>query len=372
MYDPRQEKLAKLLLEYSLGLKPKDRLYINAIDTDPSFVEVLIKEAKRLGAYPRYYLNDTRLTALLYDYNDEDYMKEWGAQTRDNFRHTDCYLAISGNKNAYEYSGVPAECMQMYRRLVWTEMNDELDSKKAPWCILNYPNPSVAQMAKMTTPAFEDFFYKVCTVDYQKMDEAMNPLVELINKTDKVRVTARDTDITFSIKGIGAVKCAGKNNIPDGEVFTAPVRDSVNGVITFNTPTLYQGIVFENVSLTFENGKIVKATAGANTERLNQILDTDEGARYVGEFALGVNPLITKPMLDTLFDEKIAGSFHFTPGKCYDEAPNGNNSAIHWDMVLIQTPEWGGGDIWFDDVLVRHDGRFVPDSLAGLNPENLK
>lgn len=372
MNDPRMEKLAKMLLTYSLGIKPKDRLYINAIDVEPAFVEVLIKEAKKLGAYPRYYLNDRRLTALLYDYNDEDYMREWGKQTRATFEHTDCYLAISGNKNAYEFASVPAECMQMYRRLVWTEMNDELDKKKAPWCILNYPNPSVAQMAKMTTPDFEDFFYDVCTVDYAKMDKAMDPIVELINRTDKVRVTAKDTDITFSVKGIGAVKCAGKNNIPDGEIFTAPVKGSVNGVITFNTPTLYQGIVFEGVSFTFENGKIVKATAGANTERLNQILDTDEGARYVGEFALGVNPFINKPMLDTLFDEKIAGSFHFTPGKCYDEADNGNNSAIHWDMVLIQTPEWGGGDIWFDDVLVRHDGRFVLPELEGLNPENLK
>ena len=119
------------------------------------------------------------------------------------------------------------------------------------------------------------------------------------------------------------------------------------------------------------NGKIVKATAGPNTERLNKILDTDEGARYFGEFALGVNPHITKPMLDTLFDEKIEGSLHFTPGKCYDEADNGNRSAIHWDMVLIQTPEYGGGEIWFDDVLVRKDGRFVLPELEGLNPENL-
>ena len=119
------------------------------------------------------------------------------------------------------------------------------------------------------------------------------------------------------------------------------------------------------------NGKIVKATAN-DTERINKVFDTDEGARYVGEFAIGINPYILKPMNDILFDEKIMGSIHFTPGNCYDNAYNGNHSAIHWDLVMIQTPEYGGGEIWFDDVLIRKDGRFVIPELQGLNPENLK
>ena len=192
-----------------------------------------------------------------------------------------------------------------------------------------------------------------------------------MQRTDKVHIIGPGTDLTFSIKGMPAIKCAGDANIPDGEVFTAPIRDSVNGVLQYNTPSLYNGVVFERMKLTFENGKIVNAES-SDTERCNQIFDTDAGARYVGEFAIGVNPYITKAIKDTLFDEKIAGSFHFTPGASYDECPNGNNSAVHWDLVCIQTPEYGGGEIWFDDELIRKDGLFVTPELDALNPENLK
>ena len=179
------------------------------------------------------------------------------------------------------------------------------------------------------------------------------------------------TDLTFSIKGMNAIKCDGERNIPDGEVYTAPIRDSINGTLSYNTPSLVAGFRFENIRFTFENGKIVDATAN-DTQRINQYLDTDEGGRYIGEFSLGVNPNIHTPMCDTLFDEKIAGSIHFTPGNAYDEADNGNRSAIHWDLVLIQTPEYGGGEIYFDDVLIRKDGRFVIPELEGLNEENLR
>jgi aminopeptidase len=229
----------------------------------------------------------------------------------------------------------------------------------------------MAQLAKMSTEAFEDFYFDVCNLDYGKMSKAMDALVELMNRTDKVRLTGENTDLTFSIKDIPAVKCAGEMNIPDGEVYTAPVRDSINGIISYNTPSNYQGFTFENVSLTFKNGKIVEATAN-DTERINGIFDTDEGARFVGEFAIGVNPYIQHPMQDILFDEKIDGSFHFTPGECYEDAYNGNKSNIHWDMVMIQRPEYGGGEIYFDDVLIRKDGLFVIEELKALNPENLK
>ena len=236
--------------------------------------------------------------------------------------------------------------------------------------ILRYPNSAMAQLSNMSTEAFEDFYYKVCNLDYSKMGTAMENLVAAMEKTDRVRLVAKGTDISFSIKDIPAIPCAGDMNIPDGEVFTAPVRDSINGVISYNTPSLYQGFTYENISFTFEKGKIIKAVAN-NTEKINQVLDSDEGARYVGEFAIGVNPYVLNPMKDTLFDEKICGSIHFTPGACYDEAPNGNRSVIHWDLVLIQRPEYGGGEMYFDDILVRKDGRFVTPELECLNPENL-
>jgi len=203
------------------------------------------------------------------------------------------------------------------------------------------------------------------------MDDAMTPLVTLMEKTDRVRIIGPGTDLTFSIKNIPAIKCSGLRNIPDGEVYTAPVKTSINGSLTYNTPAVYQGVTYENIHLEFSQGKIVKATAN-QTEKINKVLDTDEGARYIGEFAIGLNPHISIPMKDTLFDEKIKGSFHFTPGNAYDHAFNGNKSAIHWDLVCIQTPEYGGGEIWFDDVLIRKDGIFVIPELQGLNPENLR
>jgi aminopeptidase len=229
----------------------------------------------------------------------------------------------------------------------------------------------MSQQAGMSTESFEDYYFDVCCLDYTKMGEEMKNLIALMDKTDKVRIVSPGTDLTFSIKGIDTEPCAGDMNIPDGEVFTAPVKDSVNGTLAFNTPSLFKGTTFENITFEFKDGKIVKAD-GNFPDKINQILDTDEGARYIGEFAIGVNPYITKPMKDTLFDEKIAGSIHITPGRCYDEADNGNKSAIHWDLVLIQTPEFGGGEIYFDDVLIRKDGLFVIDELKGLNPDNLK
>ena len=282
----------------------------------------------------------------------------------------DCYIGVRGSDNVSELSDVPADKMNLYETLYSTPVHHGIRVPKTRWVVLSYPNASMAQLSGTSTEAFEDFYFQVCNLDYSKMGRAMKALVELMNRTDKVRLTGKDTDLTFSIKDIPAIACDGQLNIPDGEVYTAPVQDSINGVITYNTPSLYQGFTFENVRLEFENGKIVKATAN-NTERLNQILDTDEGARYVGEFAIGVNPYILKPMKDILFDEKIMGSIHFTPGNCYDDAYNGNSSAIHWDLVMIQREEYGGGEIYFDDRLIRKNGRFVLPELDCLNPENL-
>ena len=280
------------------------------------------------------------------------------------------YIGIRGGGNSYELSDVPVDRLQAYSALYSHPVHHQQRVAKTKWVVLRYPTESMAQLAGMSTEAFENFYFDVCNLDYSKMDKAMNPLVELINKTDKVRIVAKDTDLTFSIKGIGAVKCSGHMNIPDGEVYTAPVRDSVNGVIHYNVPSIENGFRYEDVRLVFKDGKIVEATAN-NTKGANAVFDTDEGARYVGEFALGVNPYIKNAMGDILFDEKISGSIHFTPGACYDDASNGNVSAVHWDLVLVQTEEFGGGEIYFDGVLIRKDGRFVLPELDGLNPENL-
>ena len=229
---------------------------------------------------------------------------------------------------------------------------------------------SMAQQALMNAETFRDFYFRVCTMDYSRMILGMKALKKRMDKADQIHISGDETDLCFSIKGIGAVSCGGTHNIPDGEVFSCPVRDSVEGTIHFNAPTVYQGTSFDNIRLTFKKGKIIDAT-GSNTVRLNEILDQDEGARYIGEFAIAFNPHILHPMRDILFDEKISGSFHFTPGQAYEEADNGNRSQVHWDMVSIQRPDYGGGSMFFDGELIRQDGLFVPEDLHPLNPEYL-
>lgn len=369
LVDSRIEKLAKGLVGFSCDVQKGEKVLITAIGIDYQLVAQLVKEVYAKGAYPFVTLTDLRIRREWLKGMTEEHAKMQMEQEMFQMKDMDAYIAIRGGGNSSELSDLDANVVSMYNRIMRPVLNERVDNTK--WVVLRYPTESMSQMAGMSTEAFEDFYFDVCTLDYAKMDEAMTPLVELMNKTDKVRIVAKDTDLTFSIKGIPAIKCSGLRNIPDGEVYTAPVKDSVNGVITYNVPSVENGIKFENVRLVFKDGKIVEAT-GNYTDKLNEIFDTDDGARYVGEFALGVNPYITKAMGDILFDEKISGSIHFTPGCSYEDAPNGNKSAIHWDLVQVQTPEYGGGEIYFDDVLVRKDGLFVLEELKGLNPENLK
>ncbi len=368
--DPRTEKLASNLVNISCEVKKGEHVLINANGCEAiDLVNAIIKEVYACKAYPHVNLKEQSVTRQLYMNADEEQLKVMNDYELYRMKQMDVYIGIGAGSNTYETGDVPAEKYNLVDTFLRSSFDERVNNTR--WVVLRYPSPSMAQAARMSTEAFEDYFYSVCNLDYRKMGEAMKSLKALMERTDKVRITGKGTDLSFSIKGIPAVPCAGEANIPDGEIFTAPVRDSVNGVISYNTPSQNGGFTFENIVLKFKDGKIIEATAN-DTERINKIFDTDEGARYVGEFSFGVNPYITKPMLDTLFDEKIAGSLHFTPGACYEgEAENGNHSAIHWDLVFIQTPEYGGGDIYFDDVLIRRDGRFVTDELKCLNPENL-
>lgn len=300
----------------------------------------------------------------------EEQIKLYGQIDSERMKKMDAYIGIRATSNTSELSSLSKNTMELYNKYYTVPVHFEERVKNTKWCILRYPNNSMAQMSKMSTEEFEDFYFNVCNLDYSKMSKAMDSLKNLMNKTDKVHILGNGTDLIFSIKGITAEKYTGTFNIPDGEVASAPVKTSVNGCITYNTETTYNGITFNNIKFEFENGKIIKATSN-NTNALNEILDTDDGARYIGEFALGLNPYIEKPIGDTLFDEKIKGSFHFTPGDALEESDNGNRSSIHWDIVNIQRIEYGGGEIYFDDVLIRKDGIFVLPELECLNPENL-
>jgi len=372
MTDPRIDKLSNLLINYSCGLKAGEKILIEAIDVPHPFTKSLVRAAFAAGGNPLVLLKSNEVLRSLMIAGADAQWNTIADIERMQMESVQCYIGARGSPNVSELCDVPADKQKLYESTVWKRVHQEIRIKKTRWVVLRWPSPSMAQMAEMSTEAFEDFYFNVCTLDYAKMARAMQPLKELMERTDKVRLKGpQDTDLFFSIKGIPAIPCDGKVNIPDGEVFTAPVRNSVNGVIHFNCPTIYRGQTHNDIRLVFKDGKVVEAT-GTNTEKLNEVLNSDEGARYVGEFAIGFNPYCTRPMKDILFDEKIAGSIHFTPGQAYDEANNGNKSAIHWDMVMRQDKEVGGGEIYFDNKLIRKDGRFVIPELQGLNPENLR
>lgn len=372
MTDPRIRKLAQNLVNYSCRLQKGENVLIESKGgMNDELVTCVIQEVYKVGANPFVWLrHDSVDRALAMGCTDEQVSLN-AKLDGELMSKMQAYIGIRGGNNTAEMSDVPAERSERMSRIYGAAVHDKIRVPETRWVILRYPTPSMAQLADMSTEAFEDFYFDVCNLDYSKMDAAMQPLKELMERTDKVRLVAPGTDLTFSIKGMPAIKCAGDMNVPDGEVYTAPVKDSINGVISYNAPSPHEGFTYDNIVLTFKNGRIVDAKAN-DTERINRVFDIDEGARGVGEFAIGVNPYITKPMKDILFDEKIAGSIHFTPGCCYDECPNGNKSALHWDLVLIQRPEYGGGEIYFDDVLIRKDGLFTLPELLALNPENLK
>jgi aminopeptidase len=369
MTDPRYQKLAEVLVGYSTALKKGDRILLEMIDVPDEFSIELVRAARAAGALPVVDLRHTRINRELIRETNESHATLQCELELFRMKKMQAYVAVRGSDNSTENADVPGDRMGLHARINRPVTTHRVSRTR--WCVLRWPSPSMAQSAGMSTEAFEELFFKVCTLDYGKMARAMVPLQKRMKSADRVTIKGPGTDLVFSIKGIGAQMCRGDRNLPDGEVFSCPVKRSINGHIEFNAPTLYAGTRFEHVRLEFKDGKVVKATS-SDTRRLNQILDTDAGARYTGEFSLGFNPHILSPMCDILFDEKIAGSLHLTPGRAYDECDNGNRSAVHWDMVLIQRPEWGGGEIRFDGELIRKDGLFLPKDLQPLNPARLK
>ena len=364
MYDPRFDNLAKLLVEYSTRLKRNETVLIEAFDVPEEMTIALIRAVRAAGALPFVQVQHGRVLRELALNATDRQLNLAAIHELARMKRMAAYIAVRGSNNITEMSDVPPNQMKLVARKMRPVTDQRV--KKTKWVVLRWPSPSMAQQAGMSTEAFENFYFDVCTLDYRKLLPGMRALKSLMQKTDLVEIKGPGTDLQFSIKGIPAILCGGDKNIPDGEVFTCPVKHSVQGHITFNAPTIYQGTAFDGIRLDFRDGKIIEATSNDN-EKLNQILDSDSGARYIGEFSLGLNPYVLEPMRDILFDEKIAGSFHFTPGQAYEEADNGNRSQVHWDMVCIQRPEYGGGEIWFDRKLIRRDGEFIPKSLQSLN-----
>jgi aminopeptidase len=368
MMDPRLDELARVLVCYSVGLKKGEKILIEAIGADRAAVVALVKAVQARGGVPFVCLKDPVVDRALLRGATLEGIKTAGASENFLMKKMDAYVGLRSGNNIFELSDVPGDKMDLYAAHWWKPVHLKTRCLKTKWVVLRYPNDSMAQQAGLSTEAFVDFYFDVCTLDYKALSRAMTPLERRMKKAKEVHIKGPGTDLRFSLKGIGAAKCDGKYNIPDGEVVSVPVIDSVQGVVTFNAPSLFEGVIFENVRLLFEKGKVVEATCN-ETKRFNQILDRDQGARFLGEFALGVNPRVTKPMKDTLFDEKIAGSFHLALGDSVNEGDvdNGNRSQIHWDIVSIQKPAWGGGEIYFDGKLIRKNGRFAPADLKPLD-----
>ena len=366
MTDPRTTQLAQNLIRHSCSVKPGEHVLLEIIDAPDEIAIELIRAVREAGGHPHINIRHSRITREMFaGATDDQYASIAGFELAE-MEKMDAYIAIRGGHNSFENSSVPAERMALAQKHMRAVHNRRVCHTK--WCVLRWPNPSMAQGAGMSTESFEDFYFRCCLADYASLRVAMDKLAARMMATDKVHIVGPGTDLTFSIKGMPALPCDGILNIPDGEVYTAPVRDSVNGTVTYTAPTVFQGIPFDGICLTFKDGKIVEARCNGNDAALNKILDTDDGARFIGEFALGVNPFILQPMRDILFDEKIAGSFHFTPGNAYENCDNGNRSQVHWDLVCIQRADYGGGEIYFDGELIRKDGIFVDPELAILNP----
>jgi len=354
MRDDRFDKLANILISYSTQLKRKEKVLIETFDAPDEMTIALVRAARKCGAIPLVQLQSATVSRELAREAEDAQLNFQAKHELARMKQMDAYIAMRGSNNVTELSDVPVGKLKLLAKKMRRVQDQRV--KKTKWVVLRWPTPAMAQLASMSTEAFEEFFFEVCSLDYRKLLPGMKALKRLMEKTDKVEIRGPGTELRFSIKNIPAVLCAGDRNIPDGEVFSAPVRESVDGFVTFNAPTIYQGTGFDNIRLEFENGKIVKATSN-ETKKLNEVLD--------------FNPHILHPMRDILFDEKIAGSFHFAPGQAYETADNGNRSQVHWDMVNIQRREYGGGEIYFDGKLIRKSGEFVIPAVRSLNRAQL-
>lgn len=365
MHDPRIREMAEVLVNYSTRVRKNDVVLISASGTAclPLVKEIYALCIEKGAKYVEYEFAIPEINRLFFNTAAKDQVSYFPQHKLDFMKQVTVYIGIGSAENSMVMAQADQDAMVAHAKIVRPIIDCRV--KNTRWVVTRFPTHGAAQEARMSLDEYEDYLFSSCCIDWRHESRKQAKLKRLMDRTDKVRIVASDTDLSFSIKDFKSIKCDGRLNIPDGEVFTAPVRESVEGFITYNCPSVYQGKEFNNVRFEFKRGKIVKASTTSSSEALNRILDTDEGARYIGEFAIGVNPGIRLPMRNILFDEKIFGSIHVTPGQCYDECDNGNRSAIHWDLVKILT---GDGEIWFDDILIQKDGRFVHKSLLDLNP----
>lgn len=365
MYSEQDRQLAKKILSFSCELKEGQNVMLQLVGLNGiGLLRALAEKARDMNANPFIQIEDTEIRRLLVERGDKKFWRNQAeVEQLPLMKQMDAFVGVRASLNIYEQAEVSRKANKAYADEFLDPVHFKERVNNTNWVVLRYPSEAFAMNAKMPTQKFREFYYKACLLDYNELAEAMKPLEERLRETDKIRLKGEGTDIEFSVKGQNWIPCFGKRNIPDGELFSSPILSSVNGEITY-APSVYQGKPFEFVKLIVQDGVVIDFDS-SNNEQLEEILDTDSGARQFGEFSFGLNPVIEEPMYDILFDEKIYGSNHLTLGNDYEIAPNGNESNIHWDLVCI------GADVYLDGEKIRNGRKFITDDLQGLNPENL-
>lgn len=345
--------LAGVIVNYSLGLKKGENLVLkgHGFDTYP-LVKEIYREAVKVGAHVDVRFGTNELGRIFMEEASDEQMKHLTSLDKQVAKSYDAMVQIVGYENRYELTDVDGDKLAA-RAVAMKPLGDILQETR--WCLLYYPNAASAAVAQRSTEEWEDFVLDSCLLDWKKVEKLEERFIELLKKVSLVRVVGEETDLSVRIKGQKWRACCGRRNLPDGEVFTGPVRDDVNGVIRYNTPSHYSGHDFGWVKLWLEKGKVVKEESD-NLAGLQEILATDKGARFFGEFAFGLNKNIKKPTKMILFDEKMEKSLHMALGKCYKECPNGNDSAIHWDLIFRFKE--AKAKIYFDGVEVFGGGKW--------------
>ena len=366
MADTRIEKLADLLVNYSVAVRPGDKVVITGETIAEPLLKAIYTFVLKAGGYPTMMARLAGLDELFYRYASDDQLQHLPDWQREIISTYDVRISIGAEHNTKALTNVDPEKMVMYRQSHRELMEIALRrsaTKELRWTVAIFPTNAYAQDAEMGLSEYEDFVYSACMPDindpvayWQRFSAWQQKIVDWLKEKKSVHVIGPETDLRLSIAGRPFENCDGHYNMPDGEVFTSPVEDSVEGKVCFSYPAIYQGHEVTGVRLRFEKGKVVEATAEKNEEFLLKLIDTDEGSRRVGEFAIGTNEGITRFTRQILFDEKMNGSFHMALGAGYPETGSQNKSAIHWDLICDLRD---GGEIWVDDELMYQNGKFV-------------
>lgn len=365
MVDQRVAKLAELMVDYSLGVKPGETVMIRAHTTGEPLVRELNKKLLSVGAHPFLMLEIPGIEGELMRIGTNEQIEYLHEPTKILYGKYDCMIRVLADDNTHALSGIDPAKVTLWQKARGPLMKTYMERAakgELRWVLTAFPTHAFAQDADMSLEEYENFVYGACMPDltdpvgyWRRFSERQDRLVKWLDGKKNVHLVSKDTDLRLSIEGRKFINCDARVNVPDGEIFTGPVEDSVEGHVAFSYPTIYNTREVNGVRLEFKKGKVVKASAEKNEEYLLSTLDIDEGGRYVGEFAIGTNEGIQKFTRQILFDEKIGGSFHMALGKGYPESGSKAHSAIHWDMIC----DLRDGQIWVDDVLFYENGKFV-------------